>query len=161
MATTYSASKADWIKPHRGNHRIVHWKEDASQTFKKGDPLKFASTASHQDRVLVVGADPTAYMGVAAQDASGTTDKDVAVWIAEPQAEFMGCVQDTGVTTLADIGVAYGIVYDSSNTIWRVDRSETTTTVVVVTGLIDDPGTTNGRVTFYFKSGTGRVPFNG
>lgn len=156
-----TVTSADYIRPFRGPVRLRTFKEGASQTFKKGYMLKFGADAGHEERVIVVGADPTLVVGVAAQDASGVTDADVSVWLAEPGAEFQGVVQDTGALDQTQLAAAgYGMIADATNLIHRIDLSETTAKVVHITQLIDADADTNGRVVFHFLAAV-RAPFAG
>lgn len=156
---TLTVTSADYIRPYRGTARIRTFPEGASQTFKKGDPLKFGADAGHENRVIVCGADPTLIIGFAAGDASGTTDEPVSVWLAEVGAEFIGRVQNTGALDQTQLAAAgYGIVADGTNDIWRVDLSETTTKVVHITELIDADADVNGRVAFTVLA-TPRAPY--
>jgi len=158
---TRTVTAADYIRPYRGPIRTKTFPEGASQTFKKGYMLKFGADAGAENRVIVVGADPTLVIGVAAQDASGVTDAPVPVWLAEPGVEFIGVVQNTGALDQTQLGAAgYGMVADGSNLIHRVDLSETTTKVVHITELIDADGDVNGRVAFQFLAAA-RSPFVG
>lgn len=156
---TRTASANDYIKPYRGNVRILNMPEGASQTFKKGDPLKFGADAGHEDRVIIAGTDPTLVIGFAAQAATGVTDASIPVWLAEAGVEFLGIVQDTGTLDCLQLAAAgYGVVADATNLIWRVDISETTTKVVHITQLIDADGDVNGRVAFTVLAAV-RAPF--
>jgi hypothetical protein len=158
---TRTVTAADYIRPYRGPVRLKKFPEGASQTFKKGYMLKFGADAGAENRVIVVGADPTLVIGVAAQDASGTTDAEVAVWLAEPGVEFLGVVQDTGALDQTNLAAAgYGMVADATNTIHRVDLTETTAKVVHITELIDADADVNGRVAFQFLPAV-RAPFVG
>ena len=147
---TLTVTSRDYIRPHRGRARLRTFPEDASQTFKKGDPLIFGNTAGNENRVKIAGADPTAIIGFAAQDASGVTGADVSVWLAKGEAEFVGRVQDSGALDQTQIAAAgYGLVADGTNSIWRVDVSDTTNVNVHITQLIDADADVNGRVAFF------------
>ena len=139
--------------------------EGASQTFPLGGLLKFSSTAGHENEVIACGSDPAAVVGVAMTAASGTQGNQISYLIPMEDSEFIGNVVDGQTTDYTDVGVAYGVAYDSTYKIWRVDKTDTTNTVVVVTALAQDPVTgdyenTNGQVFFKFKASV-RVPFNG
>ena len=148
MATSWTAGPGDFIRPFR-LPRVEHYKEGASQTFKRGYPVILSATSDKGNKITVAGADPTAdIVGFAADNASGTEDTLIPVWVADEQAEFQGRVQDTGVLDADDTGEAYGLVADATNLIWRVDRSETTTTIAKIVKLLDGHGDTNGKVVF-------------
>ena len=151
MATLTVSSK-DFIRPDR-NVRSRAFKEEASQTFKKGAIA--VQDATNKDEAEEAGADPTArILGVFLEDASGTADTKILVALAEPGAEFVGRVQDGGTLAVGNLGTNYAVVYDSTNAIWRVDLSDTTNVSVTVTGFVDDIGDVNGRVRFQFIAST-------
>jgi hypothetical protein len=125
---------------------LRHFPEDASQTFKKGDPLIFGNTAGNENRVKIAGADPAGIIGFAAQDASGTTGTSIPVWVAIEGCEFLVRYADTQAIDQTDLGDAgFGIVADGTNLIWRLDNTETTAKVFKVTELIDADADVNGR----------------
>lgn len=145
---THTVTSRDFIRPDR-NVRTMDFKEEASQTFLKGAVV--VQDATNKDEVEEAGADPTArILGIALEDASGTADTKILVGLAEPGAEFVGRVQDTGTLAVGNLGTNYGLVYDSTNTIWRVDLSDTSNVNVTVTGFVDAVGDVNGRVRFQF-----------
>lgn len=155
---TRSVSSKDYIRPYN-QVRCGSWKEEASQTYKLGAVLVQDATA--KDEVEEAGADPTTLIvGIALSDASGTADTAQLVALAEPGAEFVGVVQDTGTLAAGNVGTNYGLVKDSTNDIWRVDLSDTTNVNVTVTGLIDPAGDVNGRVRFQFLA-SARGQFKG
>lgn len=148
---THTVTSRDVIKPFRGTIRTTAFKEEASQTFKMGAVV--VQDATNKDEVEQAGADPTALiLGVAAEAASGVADTKILVWLAEPGAEFIARVQDTGTLAVGNVGTDYGLVYDSSNAIWRVDTSDTANVNVTITELVDPVGDVNGRVAFQFKA---------
>lgn len=152
MATISVGSK-NHMRPHR-YCRIMYFLEGASQTFKAGHMVVLSS-----GKIVKGASDPTAatVVGVAAEDASGTTDRKIGVYVADENAEFKANVQDTGALALANVGTAYGVVLDATNDIFRVDLSDTTNTRVRVTELIDEVGDVNGLVVFKWLNAA-RVP---
>lgn len=158
---TRTVSAGDRIAPYRGPVRCLNFPEGAAQTFKRGYLVKFGADAGFENRVIVVGADPTLVIGVAAADATGVTDAPVPVWLAEPGVEFIGVVQSTGALDQTQLAAAgYGIIADATNLIHRVDLTETTAKVVHITQLIDADADVNGRVAFQFLAAA-RAPFVG
>jgi hypothetical protein len=150
---TRTVGAGDCIRPYRtakGSPRIFHAPEGAAQTFKKGYPLIFDTTGGSENRVTVAGSDPAYIVGYAAEDASGVTGRDITIYAADPDTEFVGVVQNTGTLAHTNVGTKYGIVADAGNSIWRVDLTETTAAAVhaEITELIDPVGTVNGRVAF-------------
>jgi hypothetical protein len=148
---TIGVGTGSYIRPHR-RQRMRAFVEDASQTFKVGDPLILSTDSDQGNRVKIAGADPTtdrAIVGFAAQNATGTEGAYVNVWLATGDAEFIGHVQDAETLDNDDVSVEFGIVADSTNAIWRVDTSETSAKVVRILELYDAHGDTNGRVVFH------------
>jgi len=146
---TISVGKKSYIRPYRGPVRIKEFKEEASQTFKLGAVVIQDSSA--KDEVEEAGTDPTArILGVAAQAASGTADTKIPVWLAEPGVTFIGHIESGASLAAGNIGTNYGLVYDATNEIWRVDTSETSNVNVTVIGFVDAVGDVNGRVEFQF-----------
>lgn len=132
---TFTVSTGDYIRPYR-NARLQAFPEAASQTFKKGDVLILQTTADKGHQVKVSGADPASgtVVGIAAEDASGTENTLIGVFVLDPQAEFVVRVGDTQAYDNDDVGDEFGIVADATNTIWRLDRTETTAKVFRVLG---------------------------
>lgn len=158
---TLTVSSGDYMRPFRGPVRIFHAPEAASQTFKKGYPLIAGTASGKENQVKIAGSDPTTgILGIACEDASGVEGTDIAFWIAEPGVEFIARVQDTGVLVYTSKGMAYGIVLDATNLIWRIDLSDTTNVNNIVTGLVDAVGDVNGNVSFQWKASS-RLPFLG
>jgi hypothetical protein len=150
MATITVTSKS-FIRPDR-NVRSRSFKEEASQSFKKGALV--IQDATNKDEVETAGADAVAgILGIALDDATGVADSPILVGLAEPGAEFVGHIEDGATLVVGNLGTDYGMVYDSSNTIWRVDTSDTTNKSVTVTGFVDAVGDVNGRVRFQFLAG--------
>ena len=148
---TISVSSGSYIRPLSAGGRTRSYKEEASQTFRRGAVL--IQDATTKDEVEEAGTDPVArIVGIAAEAASGTADTQILVHLAEPGVEFVGHVQDTGTLAVGNIGTNYGLVYDSTFTIWRVDLSDTTNVNVTVTRFVDEVGDVNGRVGFQFLS---------
>lgn len=146
MATTISVGPGNYIRPYR-KCRIVHWGEDSSQTFIKGDPLML-STDSNDGNLVKLSTEAHVIVGFAAESASGTKNNKVAVWVADENAEFVGHVEDAMALDADFIGDEYDIIADATNLIWRVDTTDTTNPVVKIVELKDAVGDTNGRVVF-------------
>lgn len=150
---TISVSAGNYIRPHR-NCRMRQFPVKVSQTILIGDPIILETTADLGHRVAKAGADPAAdrsFVGFAAEAITtgavhvASTDK-LLVWVAEQGSEFVVHVQDAGALDNDDIGVEYGIVADATNSIYRLDRTETTAKVFRVLELLDAHGDVNGRV---------------
>lgn len=144
---TISVSSGSYIRPANGMGEIAHYGEGASQTFKKGDPLIFGSDADEEHLVKVAGSDPGAIIGFAAEDATGTKGTKIAVYLADDLARFLVHVADSQTLDVNMLKAAgYGIVADGTNSIWRLDTSETTAKIFKVRALVDAHGDVNGRV---------------
>jgi hypothetical protein len=145
MATIVVGS-GNYIRPYRPGARIVAFAPALSQDYEVGDFVVESTDTASKGKVLESGADPAAVVGVAAA-ASDTTDAKDSVYVADPETEFMGHVENAATPDGATIGLECGIVKDTTNDIWRVDLSDTTNKVVKVTQVLD-PGDVNGRVVF-------------
>jgi len=152
---TISVGAKSYVRPYR-NPRMRQFLVDTSQTIVIGDLIVLGADANEGNRVKKSGADPTTDRGIVgfAAEAITTssthnseTDK-INVWLATNDAEFVGHCEDAAAIDNDDISTEYGVVNDSTNGIWRVDRSEVTNKVVRVLELLDAHGDTNGRLVF-------------
>lgn len=149
---TIPVGQGSFMRPYR-RVRTRAFPEAASQSFIRGDVLVLQTTADKGNQVKKAGADPTTgIVGVAAEDASGTENNKVLVYLADDEAEFVAHCQDAGVLDADDIGDTFSVVEDAANKIWRVDRSDTGNAVVRVLELLDAVGDTDGRYVFKFTS---------
>jgi hypothetical protein len=140
---TFTVGTGDFIRPYR-NVRLQNFAEGPSQTFKVGDPLILNTTSDKGNQVKIAGADPTTgtVVGFAAEAASGTEGTSIGVWVLDGRGEFIARIQDAATLDVDSIGVEYGIVADSTNSIYRLDTTETTSKVFRVLGLA--PGHAHG-----------------
>lgn len=154
MATTYAVGSGDHIKPWR-NVRVRHLGVDSGQTMRVGDPVIFSTDAGDEHLIKVAGDNPTAgIIGFCAEaPASGYTKGDkVAVWIATPDAEFVGRLNTVGAVAadLAVIGTARALEIDSTNSIWSVEDDDAGNDAVRVLELLNpitrQPLTADGDV---------------
>lgn len=150
---TFTVSSGDFVRPYKGRAKIKHFYVDTSQTIVVGDLLVLSTDSDEGNRVKKASADPTtdrAIVGFAAAAITtgathvAATDR-IPVWIASGEAEFVVRAQDTGTLDNDDVSVEYGIVNDSTNGIWRLDRSETSAKIFRVLELLDAHGDVNGR----------------
>ncbi len=124
MATTFAIGTGDGFRP-LGKCRIKHYPEDASQTFKKGEPL-IVGGAGLENKVKITADNPTSgIVGIAAADASGVTGALVPVWCAEPHQLFIGRTVVGDGLDYSDIGTARAIqAHGTLTTTWVVDTSD-------------------------------------
>lgn len=155
---TISVGAGNQFRPYR-RVRVQHFPEDASQSFIVGDVLIFSATSAKQFKVKIAGADPSNVVGVAAEAASGVENTMIAVYVADEKGEFRINYGDTQVSLTSDLGVAYGLVRDATNNIWRLDNTETSNTIVIVTEFINGsvPGDTNAEVAVKFLNTLGNT----
>ena len=141
-----------------GRYRIEGMREGASQTFDAGAALVRSTAGDGTGRRVVVATDATlgitaaanALVGFAAEDASGTTNALISVYCADAQTEFVGNICTASVadqpTDVDFVGVAAGLVPDTTNAVWRVDMADTAANkFVMITRLYpgDSVGDTN------------------
>lgn len=151
---TISKRRIEPVRTVSGNSpRTLVLPLGATQTFKTGEIVQLSA-----GYVQVCGsANPTAIVGVAAEDAtSGTAGQyTIKVWLADRDTIFVGNVGagSTQTTAVTLRGMGAGLYDDGS--VWLVDTAQTgTNTRVQIVDLDtrDTVGDTTGRVHFSFKS---------
>lgn len=139
---TISVGSGNYIRPYR-NVRMRQFPVDVSQTILIGDPIILGADSDEGNRVKKAGTDPTTdrgFVGFAAESITTTgthnakTDK-LLVWVADESAEFVVHVEDTETLDNDDISVEYGIAADATNSIYRLDKDETSAKVFRVLEL--------------------------
>lgn len=145
---TISLQRMKAIGTISGNSpEIRYYPEAASQSFKAGELVYLAS-----GKVTICGADPSLILGMAMEDATGTTNTDLAVAIANKDTVFEGNVYHgtpaSAITAITDVGTDYGVV--NADNKWYVDVSDTSNVRILVRDLSkkDAVGDTYGRVLF-------------
>ena len=131
MATTFTVGAGDFMRPYR-NCEVKHYPEDASQSFKMGEPVIIGG-AGVENKIKISGDNPTAaIVGVALADASGVTGAKVPVALARADAEFLMRTIDADPVDFSDIGTARAIQKDATNVIWVVDTADASNDSVVI-----------------------------
>lgn len=155
---TIPVSSGSIMRPRR-NSRVRSFREAASQSFKLGEIVVLNTTTDKGNQIIKGASDPSAgtVVGVAASDASGVENTLIPVWMADEEQEFVAHCEDAAAIDNDDVGNSYGVVFDASNRICRVDRSDTSNTVVKVTELVDAHGDVNGRLAFKFLNASRAV----
>jgi hypothetical protein len=147
--TVYAMAWAKSGKPSSGP-LVLRYPEDASETFKKGDPVKLGT-----DGQLTIAVDTEGSLGIAEQNASGTENTEIRVTVHNFDDLYTASLSEAGAThTLAQSDVGLRCSYIKSTisgetTKTVVDASDTQSDVLVIVGLKDPVGTVDGRV--YFK----------
>ena len=127
----FTPSAGNIMRPY-GRCRIQHFPEDATQTFKRGYPVIMGG-AGVENRIKVAADNPTAaIVGVAAEDASGTTGNKVAVWIAQPELRFIVTTVAADAVDFTDRGAARALQAHASLLIWVVDTTDAANDSVVI-----------------------------
>lgn len=134
---------------------LGYFPEAASQTYKEGSLVYLNS-----GKITICGSDPgvDGVLGIAAHNASGTTNNNSAVYIANRDTIFEGNCYYDGVgdsddaPAITNVGGKYGVVLVGTN--WHVDLSETSSTVVQIRSISpkDAAGDIYGRVHFQILS---------
>ena len=141
MATTFTVSSGDHVRPWR-NVRIRHFPVAVSQTIVRGDAVKIAGAGVENRIKIGVVTETSGYVGFAAESITTTsthvakTDK-IAVWLAEPEAEFIGRTVSDDAVDFTDIGVNVAMDIDATNAIWVVETDDVTADIVRVLGYRD------------------------
>ncbi len=133
MATTFVPSAGNIMRPLNAKDCEVHWyPEDASQTFKAGYPVILGG-AGLEHKIKVASDNPTAaIVGVAAQNASGTTGALCPVWLAKPSVKFLVTTVAGDAVDFSDIGTCRALQAHASLAIWVVDTTDAGNDSVVV-----------------------------
>ncbi len=107
----------DLVKPItvNGPQIVKKFPEAASQSYKTGAWVYLAS-----GKVTVCASDATAAIGIALGDASGTTDTDTYVLLADPRTVFEVNCYKTGdltnsITAITQVGSKYGLAVSGAN----------------------------------------------
>jgi hypothetical protein len=136
MATTFTPSAGNIIRPY-GRSKVKHFPEAASQTFKRGYPV-IMDAASTENRIKVAADNPTAaIVGIAAEDASGTTGNKVAVWLAKPEYQFLVTTVASDPVDFTDRGACRALQAHASLAIWVVDTTDAGNDSVVIEDYIN------------------------
>lgn len=129
-------SAGNIIRPYR-HVEIRHFPEAAAQSFKKGEVL-IKGGAGVENSVQVASDAPTSgIVGIAAEDASGTTGNKVAVYCAKPDAEFVSFIDGTDAVDFTDIGVPKALEDQTSLEIWTVETDNDAADAVVPIQYLD------------------------
>ena len=93
--------------------KLRYYPEAASQSFKKGEYVYLVA-----GKLTVCPSDAINIAGMAAQDASGTTDTAIAIYIAEPGVMFLMNVGHgtpaSAVTAITLVGSKFGLLVASN-----------------------------------------------
>jgi len=132
-----------------GGPSVLFYPEEASQTFKKGDPVKLDTTGEIEASVDTGGS-----LGIAGRDATTVTGSEIPVTLFNSHDVFTASASEAGAThTLVqgDVGLRCSwikstVTGETAKTV--VDLSDTQGDVFEVVGLRDPVGTVDGRVYF-------------
>jgi len=94
---------------------IMSFPESASEDFKAGTPVKLDNTAG---TVTIATDATTGFLGIAMEDASGTTSTAINVMVCTPQTPVIARVTDDGTDALPTT-LTQGVAYD-----WYVDADD-------------------------------------
>ena len=146
-------------------HSVLYPEASGTAAFKKGAPLTYDLSADGVDEIPLSSGEPSAnaMLGLALQDASGTTNADIDVLMVQPGDIFsamvssdlntliapvtdhrgvlMGIEQITSTATSAAAANAAGTALAASGTEYALDSGETDWTRVITI----DPRDIQGR----------------
>ena len=153
--STITLGRARVARTISGNSpQVMTFPEAANQTFKKGEFVYLVD-----GKVTEVGDNPGIILGMADQDASGTTDTAIAVVIANEDNIFsLHKVSETGgsggagtgvATAVTDVGKRAAIYRDTTNNMAHAGLDTTGTnerlTILNISGF-DTVGDIGGRL---------------
>lgn len=156
MASSGFPQTITWVKtgkPSSGPF-VKRYPEKATQSFVKGDPV-ILDTAGR----VGAAADTGNVFGVAAQDASGTTDTQIKVLIVGHEDVFRASQSNAGATQASaqtQVGLRCSYIKSTisgQTANMTVDTADTTTPSVEIIGLRDAAATQDGEVYFRFVQG--------
>ena len=157
----WTISSGDYMRPYKMQcgdaASLQSAPESTAQSFLLGALVELdtqVSTSSHRLRAALRSASTitsTGIVGIAAEAASSVTDATRIFWPVRPDIEYMARTRGSTITS-SNIGLGYGIFFDSTKNVCGVDLANTQSTSVrvVVTGLIDAAGDSGGYVRFKF-----------
>lgn len=164
--TDWVISSGDYMRPYRSQGSdgvsLDYGPESTTQSFLVGSLLErdsqVATSAFRLRQALRSNSTvtSTALLGVAAEPASSVTDATRIYWSINPQMEYMARTRGSTITS-TNIGLGYGLFFDSTKNVYGVDLANAVSTSirVVVTGLIDAIGDSGGYVRFKFGTPAG------
>ena len=125
--------RSEYVGELNGDHgSMLSFPEAATQTFKCGDLVYLAS-----GKVTVCPDNGVTIMGVAATDATGTTDTAINVVVLTPSSILSLSVYNStaasAITAVAQVGLKYPI--ENVSDVIRIDNSDQTTPSLVVIGI--------------------------
>ena len=88
---------------------IMSFPETAGQTFKAGTPVKLTTTAG---TVCIAADGTTGFLGIAMEDASGTTSAALKVQVCRPDTPIIARCTVAGVATAPSTVLTQGVAYD-------------------------------------------------
>lgn len=121
--------------------------EAAEQSFKAGEFVYLVS-----GKVTVCASNGTTILGMAVADASGTTDEDCEVYVANGDTVFEANVGHgtpaSAVTAITDVGVCYALLVASNKHYVDVEDTDNDAFQVRRLSPKDNTGDQYGRVEF-------------
>lgn len=150
---TIPLQKARWS---HGDHLVVTFPEAASQSFKSGNFV----TLNTSGQILLAPDDAIYAVGMALQDASGTTNGEVLVLLATTNTFFSAnyTTTDAGaVTAQTIVGDIVGIGDGNTNGFHTVESNGTAAVKIIELDKRDAVGDTGGRVIFVFTNAKSQV----
>ncbi len=127
------------------HENIRNYPEAASQSFKKGQFVYLAS-----GKVTECADDAVAILGMAMQDATGVTNTNIPVALADANTLFEMCVYNStpasAVTAITQVGVNYALKVDSNKCYVDIEDKGHDAFVVEDFSPVDAIGDQYGRV---------------
>lgn len=134
-ASSWNLNQPRIVTRDGGIPEIFSFKEEASQTFKAGTPVKLDG-----GEVEIATDGTVGFLGIAQEDASGTADTLISVQVVRPGDRVIARVTNNGTdalpTTLTQ-GMAYGWYIDSDS-VFYVDANDATTHILYYNGPVYD-----------------------
>ena len=130
------------FKPEHGNiPEIIPFPEKTTQTFKAGTPVKLTSGSG---TVEIATDGTTGFLGLAAEDASGTTSAALKVYVCRSETPIIARCTVAGVatkpSTVLTQGVAYDFYIDTTDYWFGIDSATSGPVVTYESPIYDSAG---------------------
>jgi hypothetical protein len=134
-ATSWNPKQPKIVTRDGGIPEVLTFKEEASQTFKAGTPVKLDG-----GEVEIAQDGTVGFLGIAMEDASGTTNAAIRVQVVRPGDRIVAKVTNNGTdalpTTLTQ-GMAYGFYIDADS-VFYADANDATTHILYYNAPVYD-----------------------
>ena len=153
-------SSGSYVRPHRcpwGAFPVRNMTPHSTATIHLGNMVTLGTIASTLQNTILQSTIPNAFyiVGIAGSSftftSSATTPNAIPVWEANPMCEFRAQTKGDALAS-SHVGLRRSLAWDSTLNVHYVELGASTATDwrVVVTGIVQDAGSSGGTVSFRF-----------